>query len=134
MADQNEIVAQAIKLGNMIASSSTFTTYRELTRQLELDVGAKGLLQQFEQLMETLAIKEQNMQPIEVTEKQQLQSLQQSIQLNPLLMKISKSGQEFRELMGKIDQSIQAGMSGQQPATGTEGGAPEAPKSKIILE
>lgn len=134
MADQNEVVAAAIKLGNLIAASPTFTSYRELTRQLELDVGAKGLLQQFEQLMETLAIKEQNMQPIEVNEKQQLQSLQQSIQLNPLLMKISKSGQEFRELMSKVDQSIQAGMAGQQPAGGTESAPQEAPKSKIILE
>lgn len=133
MADQNEIVDAAVKLGNMIAASPTFTNYRELTRQLELDVGAKGLLQQFEQLMETLAMKEQSMQPIEVSEKQQLQSLQQSIQLNPLLMKISKSGQEFRELMSKIDQSIQAGMSGQQPS-GAAAGQPEAPKSKIILE
>ncbi len=134
MADQNEIIAAATRLGNMIAASPTFTSYRELTRQLELDVGAKALLQQFEQLMEALAIKEQNMQPIEVSEKQQLQSIQQSIQLNPLLMKISKSSQEFRELMGKIDQSIQAGMAGQQaPAAGTDA-QPEAPKSKIILE
>jgi len=47
-------------------------------------------------------------------------------------MKISKAGQEFRELMSKIDQSIQAGMAGQQaPAAASE---PEAPKSKIILE
>ena len=85
MADVKRILTQAIGLGNIIGEYPAVKSYRELTRQLELDVGARNLLGQFEQLMETLAMKEAQMQPIEIAEKQMAQSLQQSIQIHPLL-------------------------------------------------
>lgn len=132
MADQNEILNAAQKLGNMIGTHPAVSQYRELTRQLDLDVGARNLLGQFEQLMEALAMKEASMQPIEVHEKQQAQQLQQSIQLNPLLQKLMKAQMEYMDLMKAVQEKINVGLSGQE-APAAEGGNGQG-ASKIILE
>lgn len=132
MAELNEILTAAKRLGGMIGSHPAVNTYKEVTRQLELDVGARNLLGQFEQLMEMLAMKEANMQPIEIAEKQQVQQLQQSIAIHPLLKRLMQAQQEYMEVMKKVQESINMGLAGQP---GSEPAAePEKPASKIILE
>lgn len=135
MADTNEVLANATKLGNLIGAHPAVATYRTLTRQLDLDVTARDLLGQFEGLMEQLAYKEQTMQPIEIAEKQKLQSLQQSIAIHPLLQKLMAGQREYMELMQKVQEAINAGVA--QPASGAasiEAEAKPATPSKIILE
>ena len=64
MADRQEILAQSAKLGQLIGTDPAVKNFRELSRQLELDVGARDLLQQFQQLVEQLSYKEQMGQSI----------------------------------------------------------------------
>ncbi|HVT80088.1 MAG TPA: hypothetical protein VHM90_05480, partial [Phycisphaerae bacterium] len=68
MADTPEIMKAAANLGALVATHPAIAAYKEIIRQLDLDVGAKTLLQQYEQLIELLTMKEQQMQPIEVAE------------------------------------------------------------------
>ena len=56
MAETKDITNAAARLGNLIGEHPAVKAYRELARQLDLDVGARNLLGQFEQLMEALAV------------------------------------------------------------------------------
>jgi cell fate (sporulation/competence/biofilm development) regulator YlbF (YheA/YmcA/DUF963 family) len=133
MADTQEILNAAANLGALVATHPTVASYKETIRQLDLDVGAKTLLQQYEQLIETLSAKEAQMQPIEVAEKQQFERLQQSIMMSPMLKKFATVQGEYMDLMRKVQESINTGMSGQTPPAPAPGAAPAAP-SKIILD
>jgi cell fate (sporulation/competence/biofilm development) regulator YlbF (YheA/YmcA/DUF963 family) len=135
VADTNAVLNQATNLGQLIGSHPAVQQYRELTRQLDLDITARNLVGQFEQLMETLAMKEANMQPIEIAEKQQAERLQQSIALHPLLKKMMVAQAEYMDLMKKVQEHINQGVSKPAAEAAPEGGttAPAAP-SKIILE
>ena len=116
MADTQEILKAAGGLGALVATHPAVAGYREIIRQLDLDVGAKSLLQQYEQIIEILSLKEQQMQPIEVAEKRQFEQLQQSIMMNQTLKKFGSAQQEYMELKKKVQETINAGMTGQVPA------------------
>ena len=132
MADTNDVMTQATHLGQLIGAHPAVQQYRELTRQLDLDITARNLVGQFEQLMETLSMKEQNMQPIEIAEKQQAERLQQSIALHPLLKKMMIAQAEYMDLMKKVQEHINQGVS--KPAVEAAPGAAPAAPSKIILD
>ncbi len=130
MAEDYVLLAEARKLGELIGNQDAIKNYKELSRQLELDVGARSLLEQFEQLMEQLATKEASMQPIEIAEKQMAQSLQQSVSIHPLLKKLIAAQMEYMELMRKVQEGITSGIN--QPEAS---GAPQIqqPASKLII-
>lgn len=132
MADTQEILRAAGSLGALVATHPVVATYKETIRQLDLDVGAKTLLQQYEQLIEVLSMKEAQMQPIEVGEKRQFEQLQQSIMMNPTLKKFGQVQHDYMEFMKQVQETINQGMTGKLPP---EAAAPAAaPASKIILE
>jgi len=133
VADSQAILAAAGNLGALLATHPTVATYRETIRQLDLDVAAKSLLQQYEQLIEVLSMKEAQMQPIEVGEKRQFEQLQQSIMMNQTLKKFGAIQAEYMELMKQVQESINGGMSGKIPPTGPASAPAPAP-SKIILD
>ena len=133
MADTQEVLNAAAGLGALVATHPAVNAYKETIRQLDLDVGAKSLLQQYEQLIEVLSAKEAQMQPIEVAEKKQFEMLQQSIMMNPTLKKFATVQGEYMDVMRKVQEAINAGMTGQIPATPPTAAAPSAP-SKIILD
>ena len=128
MPDQDLLLAEARKLGNLIATQPAMKTYQEIVRQLDLDLAAKNLLRQFDELMESLAAKEASMQPIEIAEKQKAQSLQQSIAIHPLLKRLMAAQTEYMELMRKVQEEISAGIT--QPASTI---ARPDPVSKLII-
>jgi cell fate (sporulation/competence/biofilm development) regulator YlbF (YheA/YmcA/DUF963 family) len=139
VADTQGILSAAYNLGSLIASHPAVAAYRETIRQLDLDVGAKQLLQQYEQLIETLSMKEAQMQPIEISEKRQFEQLQQTIMMNQTLKKFGQVQQEYMDLMKKVQETINGGMSGKPPEgldVGSQGNAGQgaAPASKIILD
>jgi hypothetical protein len=46
VAETQDILAAAVRLGALVATHPTVLSYKETIRQLDLDVGAKTLLQQ----------------------------------------------------------------------------------------
>jgi cell fate (sporulation/competence/biofilm development) regulator YlbF (YheA/YmcA/DUF963 family) len=134
VADSQEILKAAAGLGALVATHPVVAEYRSIIRQLDLDVGAKTLLQQYEQLIEVLSMKEAQMQPIEVAEKRQFEQLQQSIMMNQTLKKFGAAQQQYMDLMKQVQESINAGLTGKAEApAAAPAAAPPAP-SKIILE
>jgi cell fate (sporulation/competence/biofilm development) regulator YlbF (YheA/YmcA/DUF963 family) len=134
VADTQEILKAASDLGTLVATHPAIAEYRSIIRQLDLDVGAKTLLQQYEQLIEVLSMKEAQMQPIEVAEKKQFEQLQQSIMMNQTLKKFGAAQQQYMELMKQVQESINTGLMGKTPAGAPAPAAAPAPASKIILE
>ena len=134
MADTTEIMAAAGGLGALVATHPVVMSYKETIRQLDLDVGAKALLQQYEQLIEQLSMKESQMQPIEIAEKKQFEQLQQAIMMNQTLKKFAQVQGEYMDLMKKVQEAINEGMSGKLPAGAAAPGAAPAAPSKIILD
>lgn len=141
MADTQEILNAAMHLGAILATHPIVASYKETIRQLDLDVGAKNLLQQYEQLIEVLSMKEAQMQPIEIAEKKQFEQLQQSIMMNATLKKFGAVQAEYMDIMKKVQETINAGMSGQTPAqipgqqnVGEGGSGAGGAASKIILD
>jgi cell fate (sporulation/competence/biofilm development) regulator YlbF (YheA/YmcA/DUF963 family) len=131
VAEDYVLLAEARKLGELIGNQDAIKEYRELSRQLELDIGAKSLLEQFEQLMEQLSMKEASMQPIEIAEKQKAQSLQQSVAMHPLLKKLIGSQMQYMELMRKVQEAITAGIN--QPEAPSAEQIQQPATSKLIL-
>ncbi len=131
VATTEEILTAAGKLGALLNTHTSMKNYRELVRQLELDVGARNLLQEFEQLVETVSYKEATMQPVEIAEKQKLQSLQQSVAIHPLLKKLMAAQVDYADLMRKVQEAINAGSGDVDNDEIDESPAPAA--SKLIL-
>ena len=129
MADTNEIMAASRGLGQLIGTHPSVNGYKEVLRQLDLDVGAQDLLGKFQQVMEQVMVKEQSGQPIGLGEKQALESMSQSIKIHPLLSRFFKTQEEYAGLMRSVQEEINKGLSGQAPA-----GEPAAAPSKIILD
>ena len=134
VADTQDILKAAGGLGALVATHPAVISYREIIRQLDLDVAAKTLLQQYEQLIEVLSMKEAQMQPIEVAEKRQFEQLQQTIMMNQTLKKFGAAQQAYMDVMKQVQESINAGMAGKAPADAAPAVAAPAPASKIILE
>lgn len=111
MADQDMLLTEAKKLGSVIARQAAVHNYRELSRQLELDIGARSLLEQFERAMEVLAMKEASGQPLDLSEKQKIQSLQQSVSIHPFLKKLIASQIEYMDLMRAVQEAITEGVN-----------------------
>lgn len=135
MADQDMLLTEAKKLGSVIARQAAVRNYRELSRQLELDIGARSLLEQFERAMETLAMKEASGQPLDLSEKQKIQSLQQSVSIHPFLKKLIASQIEYMDLMRAVQEAITDGVN--QPPEASlidENASPAAtPASRLII-
>ena len=132
VADTNEIMNASRNLGQLIGTHPAVEAYKQIVRQLDLDVGAQDLLGKFQQLMEHVMTKEQSGQPIEINEKQALQSMSQSIKIHPLLSKFFKGQEEYAGLMRSVQEQINAGLAG--PAPAGNDGEPAAAPSKIILD
>ncbi len=111
MTDER-LLTEARRLGGIIAANPVVQAYQDLARQLELDVAARQLLEQFEQGMEALAVMEATGQPIALADKQQMQSLQQSVALHPLLKKLIAAQTQYMQLMRQVQEAINAGING----------------------
>jgi len=134
MADTNDILRAAGNLGALVATHPSVAAYKETIRQLDLDVGAKTLLQQYEQLIEHLSMKEAQMQPIEVAEKKQFEQLQQSIMMNQTLKRFGQVQHDYMELMKQVQEAINQGMAGKLPADAAAPAVAAPAASKIILD
>ena len=134
MADVDALISQAKKLGAAIGQQAVVRHYRELSRQLDLDIGARSLLEQFQQAMEVLAVKEATGQPLDLAEKQKIQSLQQSVSIHPLLKKLIDAQIEYMDLMRDVQAGITEGLN--QPADAIiadDNARSEAPASRLII-
>ena len=112
MADSNDDLQQQIndtaaKLGDLVARHPAIQKYAESQKALSSDTEASRLLQQFEQRAMVLARNEQMGQPVTANDRQELESLQQTIASNIRVKAFSIAQTEMTDLLRKVSQTWQ---------------------------
>lgn len=114
MATKQEIIDAASKLGKLIADHSVGKKLEAAINKLESDIEAQRAMTDYQRFMQTLGEKEAAGKPIEVAEKQKLQTLQNAVIHNLTLQQFQIAQMDYLDLMREVDQVISAQSTGQQ--------------------
>ncbi|MFN3166021.1 MAG: YlbF family regulator [Phycisphaeraceae bacterium] len=130
MASDKDILEQATKLGEMLAEHGTTKKLESASKAFEADVNSQRALADYQRFAQSLQQKAQQGQPIEVADKQKLESLQQAVITNPMLANMQRAEMDYVDLLRKIDAAIvgsggAVAASAAKPDAG-QGGAPGA--------
>ncbi len=106
MASEKEILEQATKLGEMLASHEAFKKLTSATTAFENDVASQRVFADYQRFAQTLQHKAQQGQPIEVGDKRKLEELQQAVITNPLLANMQRAEMDYVDLLRKVDGAI----------------------------
>ena len=106
MASRQDILDTARKLGEMIAETDAAQKMEDAVKKLQEDTQAQRALNDYTRHLQTLAEKEQQGQPIEVSDKKKLQELQTVMIRNPLLRELQVAQMDYVDLMREVDEAI----------------------------
>jgi cell fate (sporulation/competence/biofilm development) regulator YlbF (YheA/YmcA/DUF963 family) len=130
-ADTNQILAEADKLGQLVAQHPAVERYKNAQKAVAEDPDANRTMAEFERQLETLARQEQTGMPVTDAQRQQLETLQSRIVSNVKVKNLNMAQVDFIDLLRKVNQTIQSkvveagGMGGAGGAGGQGGrGAP----------
>jgi len=122
MPSTQEILDAAKKVGQMVAEHDATKKLESALKALESDTDAQRAIADFNRHLQTLAQKEQSGKPIEVQDKQKLESLQQAVVMNINLRNFQTAQMDYVDLLRKIDDAITSQSSDALAAIG--GAAP----------
>jgi cell fate (sporulation/competence/biofilm development) regulator YlbF (YheA/YmcA/DUF963 family) len=135
--DTQQIIAEAEKLGQLVAQHPAVSKYKEAQRAVASDPDASRLLADFDRTLEALGRQEQAGMPVTDAQRMQLEGLQGRIISHLKIKALNLSQVEFVDLLRKVTQMIQAQVQGGAPAAGggPGGGAPSAAPapSKLVM-
>ena len=133
-ADTNQILAEADKLGQLVAQHPAVEKYKSAQKAVADDADANRTMAEFERQIETLGRQEATGMPVTDAQRSQLESLQSRLVSNIKVKNLNMAQVEFIDLLRKVNQAIQGkvidagGMGGGGAARGAgAGGAPGAP-------
>ncbi len=130
MASEQDILEQANKLGELIAAHDAVKKLESASKAFEADVTSQRAMTDYQRFAQTLQEKAQQGQPIEVADKQKLESLQQAVITNPLLANMQRAEMDYLDLLRKVDSAIVAAGGA---ATGASQPAPASPAGSPIF-
>jgi len=126
MASEKEILEQATKLGEMLASHDAAKQLESATKAFEADVNSQRAMTDYQRFAQTLQQKAQSGGAIEVDDKRKLEQLQQGVITNPLLANMQRAEMDYLDLLRKVDGAI-VGAGGAATGAAMPGaGAPPA--------
>ncbi len=131
MATTEELIAKAAELGKLIAAHESAKGLVAATAKLKSDPSATQAVQKFNQLLQTLGMKEQAGLPIEVAEKRQLEELQQTVATNLSLRSFQAAQVAYVELMRQVDEALTS--AGPDPLAVPGGESPKAPAAGKLV-
>lgn len=114
MANTDQITKAATDLGKLIAEHDAAKKFKTHVKRLRDDTEAQRILNDYNRHLEMIHEKETNGKPIEVADKQKLESLQAALVQNPLLCDFQLVQMDYMDLMRKVDEALQ-GPSPQPP-------------------
>jgi cell fate (sporulation/competence/biofilm development) regulator YlbF (YheA/YmcA/DUF963 family) len=120
--DTPQILAEADKLGNLVAQHPAVEKYKQAQKAVSDDPDAGRTMAEFQRQMETLVRQEQSGMPVTDAQRQQLETLQSRIVSNIKVKALYMAEVEFIDLLRKVNQAIQGKVVGQG-----EQGAPRGP-------
>jgi cell fate (sporulation/competence/biofilm development) regulator YlbF (YheA/YmcA/DUF963 family) len=105
--DTQQIMAEAEKLGQLVAQHPAVAKYKDAQRTVAEDSEASRLLAEFDRQMDTLLRQEQSGVPTTDAQRQQLESLQTRIFSHIKVKNLNMAQVEFIDLLRKVTQTIQ---------------------------
>ncbi|MFN4243135.1 MAG: YlbF family regulator [Tepidisphaerales bacterium] len=121
MADLNEILDQANKLGELVASHPAVQRYKDAQKALASDPEAARLLSEFERELVNLSRQEQSGIPVTDAQQQKLQALQSRIVSNLRIKALNLAEVEFYDLLRKVNQTVLRHVSPSGASAGAAG-------------
>ena len=123
MANEQDILEQATKLGELLADHDAIKKLQAATKAFEADTASQRAMIDYQRFAQGLQQKAQQGGPIEVEDKRKLEQLQQTVITNPLLANMQRAEMDYLDLLRKVDSAIVAAggaVAGPaQPATAT---------------
>jgi cell fate (sporulation/competence/biofilm development) regulator YlbF (YheA/YmcA/DUF963 family) len=116
--DTQSILADADKLGQLVAQHPAVAKYRAAQKSVAEDPDASRLLKDFDRLLETLGRQEQTGMPVTDAQRTQLESLQSQIMTHIKVKALNMAQLEFVDLLRKVNQTIQGKLVDLQPQGG----------------
>ena len=107
-ADTNQILAEADKLGQLVAQHPAVERYKNAQKAVAEDPDANRTMAEFERQLETLARQEQSGMPVTDAQRQQLENLQSRIVSNVKVKNLNMAQVDFIDLLRKVNQTIQS--------------------------
>jgi cell fate (sporulation/competence/biofilm development) regulator YlbF (YheA/YmcA/DUF963 family) len=105
--DTQQIMAEADKLGNLVAQHPAVDKYKQAQKAVSDDPDAGRTMAEFQRQMETLVRQEQSGMPVTDAQRQQLENLQSRIVSNIKVKALNMAEVEFIDLLRKVNQAIQ---------------------------
>lgn len=106
MATDDQIMQAAGELGQMLGEHPNVSRLESAIAKLKSDTEAQRALNDFNRRLHTIAEKEMSGQPIEVSEKRQLQELQNAVVHNLVLREFQLAQMDYADLVRKIDDQM----------------------------
>lgn len=105
--DTQQILAEAEKLGNLVAQHPAIEKYKSAQKAVSDDPDAGRAMAEFQKQIETLSRQEQSGMGITDAQRQQLESLQSRIVSNIKVKALNMAEVEFIDLLRRVTQTIQ---------------------------
>ncbi len=102
----DKIVAEAAKLGELIAETSVSRAFLQSRQGVQQDKQALEILEDYQRQLQKIAELDSSGKPIEPEDKHKLTELQQKVASNETLKSWMKAQADFSELMGKVNKAI----------------------------
>lgn len=120
MAELNEILDAANKLGEMVAKHPAVQKYKDAQKAVSADPEAGRLLGDFEKELVSLSRQEQSGLPVTEAQQQKLQAIQSRIVSNLRIKALNLAEVEFYDLLRKVNQAVLRQVS-PPPSGGSQG-------------
>ena len=125
MASTQAILDEAKKLGELIKEHEAVKKMDKVVKQLQEDVEAQRILNDYNRFSLQIAEKEQKGEPIEVDEKHKAAELHKAVVMNKLLQDLQIVQMDYSDLLRQVDATMMNEISpAPTPAPGTPGSAP----------
>jgi cell fate (sporulation/competence/biofilm development) regulator YlbF (YheA/YmcA/DUF963 family) len=122
-ADTTQILAEADKLGQLVAQHPAVDRYKQAQKAVADDPDANRAMADFERQLETLARQEQSGMPVTDAQRQQLEAVQSRIVSNIKVKALNMAQVEFIDLLRKVNQAVQGKVVDAAGAGGAGGAA-----------
>ena len=123
-ADTSQILAEADKLGQLVAQHPAVERYKNAQKAVAEDPDANRTMAEFERSLESLARQEQSGMPVTDAQRQQLESLQTRIVSHLKIKNLNLAQVDFIDLLRKVNQTIQRPLQEIAGPAGAAGGGP----------
>ncbi len=122
----DKIIAEAAKLGELIAETSVSRAFLQSRQGVQQDKQALEILEDYQRQLQKIAELDSSGKPIEPEDKHMLTELQQKVASNETLKCWMKAQADFSELMGKVNKAITEPFQDTQQAETNQGAAQQA--------